>query len=74
MLEISSVCVVGKIFYLWPGLPSWMLLFLTTQGRHLTVDVIQFSPDEGMTEDGITENAITLFFGRAGRWHNQKTL
>jgi hypothetical protein len=31
-------------------------------------------PAKGVTEDGITENAITLFFGRTGRWHNQKML
>jgi hypothetical protein len=29
---------------------------------------------KGVTEDGITENAITLFFGRTGRWHNRKML
>jgi hypothetical protein len=29
---------------------------------------------DGVTEDGITENAITLFFGRTGRWHNWKML
>jgi hypothetical protein len=28
----------------------------------------------GETEDGITENAITLFFGRARSWHNRKML
>jgi hypothetical protein len=28
----------------------------------------------GVTEDGITENAITLVFFRTGKWHNQKTL
>jgi hypothetical protein len=28
----------------------------------------------GVTEEGITENAITLFFGRTGRQHNRKML
>jgi hypothetical protein len=29
---------------------------------------------KGVTDDGITENATTLFFCRTGKCHNQKTL
>jgi hypothetical protein len=32
------------------------------------------APPNGVTEDDIMENAITLFFSRTGKSYNQKTL
>jgi hypothetical protein len=44
------------------------------RGRFFLAVEPAYADVEGVTEDDITENAITLFFSRTGKSYNQKTL